>query len=537
MDNNPHQQNQHYIQLRTLQTSDYEDVTRVTKSVYGDSMGVWSKHHLQKLLNVFPEGQICIEDNGKVVAFALTLIIENSKLDAQHTYREVTGNFTFSTHNHKGDTLYGIEVSVDPEYQGMRLGRRLYDARKEICEALNLKAIVAGGRMPNYHKYEKELTPKQYIEKVSSKELYDPVLSFQLGNGFHVKRVLKNYLPDDYESSAFATLIEWNNIYYEKEGELSLGSEKSVIRIGVVQWQMRNVNSLKSLIENIEFFVDAMGSYKADFLLFPELFNVPLMAEFNKMDTAKAIRLLADYTEEIKDSFIQFAIEYNVNIIAGSMPLYEDGILYNVAYLCRRDGSWDVQYKIHITPSEASDWGMKGGNKVKVFETDVAKIGILICYDSEFPELSRKMADEGMQILFVPFSTDTRNGYQRVRICSQARAVENECYVAIAGSVGNLPKVRNMDIQYAQSAVFSPSDFAFPQNAIIAEGVPNAEMTIVADVDLDLLKELHVQGSVRNLKDRRKDLFEVKWIGGNEDHLKEDVTKVPSMVQGNVVKG
>jgi predicted amidohydrolase len=91
-----------------------------------------------------------------------------------------------------------------------------------------------------------------------------------------------------------------------------------------------------------------------------------------------------------------------------------------------------------------------------------------------------------------------------------ARAIENECYVAIAGSVGNLPRVNNMDIQFAQSAVYTPADFAFPTNGIKAEATPNTEMTVIADVDLELLKELHEHGSVRNLKDRRHDLYELK---------------------------
>jgi predicted amidohydrolase len=129
----------------------------------------------------------------------------------------------------------------------------------------------------------------------------------------------------------------------------------------------------------------------------------------------------------------------------------------------------------------------------------------------EFPELSRLLADEGMDILFVPFLTDTQNGYSRVRHCAQARAIENECYVAIAGSVGNLPKVHNMDIQFAQSVVFTPCDFAFPTNGIKAEATPNNEMIMVVDVDLDLLKELNRFGAVRNLIDRRKDLFELRW--------------------------
>lgn len=135
---------------------------------------------------------------------------------------------------------------------------------------------------------------------------------------------------------------------------------------------------------------------------------------------------------------------------------------------------------------------------------------VLICYDVEFPELSRIMADQGMQILFVPFLTDTQNAYSRVKVCAHARAIENECFVVIAGSVGNLPRVHNMDIQYAQSGVFTPCDFAFPTDGKRAEATPNTEMILVSDVDLDLLNELHTYGSVRNLKDRRNDLYEVK---------------------------
>ncbi|MDV7398540.1 nitrilase-related carbon-nitrogen hydrolase, partial [Arthrospira platensis SPKY1] len=119
------------------------------------------------------------------------------------------------------------------------------------------------------------------------------------------------------------------------------------------------------------------------------------------------------------------------------MPEIVDNNLYNVGYLCKRDGGTERFEKIHVTPDEARVWGLQGGHSIKTFNTDCGKIGILICYDVEFPELSRILADEGMNILFVPFLTDTQNGYSRVRNCAQARAIENECYVAIAGSVGN----------------------------------------------------------------------------------------------------
>ena len=125
--------------------------------------------------------------------------------------------------------------------------------------------------------------------------------------------------------------------------------------------------------------------------------------------------------------------------------------------------------------------------------------------------MSRLLVDQGMDLLFVPFLTDTQNGYSRIRNCAQARAIENECYVAVAGSVGNLPNVSNMDIQFAQSTVFTPCDFSFPTNGIKAEATPNSEMILIADVDLSLLRELNQFGSVKNLRDRRTDLYELNW--------------------------
>lgn len=498
------------INVRNFLLSDFEDLIKTMRDAYPNLHDDWERSDIRHLLKAFPEGQFCVEVNGVVVAFAFSIIVDYKKFGDQHNFDQITDFGKFTTHDENGDILYGIEVLVHPDYQGMRLGRRLYDKRKEFCENTNLKSIIAGGRIPNYKDYKKELTPRQYIDKVKAREIYDPILNFQLSNDFHVRKVLKNYLPQDKDSDSYAALIEWNNIYYEANEE-DIGQRK-VVRIGLVQWQMRSLSSLEGLIEQIEFFVDAVSDYQSDFILFPELFNAPLMAQFNHLSTPDAIRSLAGYTEELKNKFSEFAVNYNINIIAGSMPIYEeDEMLYNGCYLCRRDGTIELQKKIHVTPDENYYWGTIGGNKVQTFDTDCGKVGILICYDAEFPELARLLALEGINILFVPFLTDTPNGYHRIRHCAQARAIENECFVAIAGCVGNLPKVNNMDIQYAQSAVFSPCDFAFPTNGVVAEATPNAEMTLVADVDLNLLKELHLKGSVRNLIDRRTDLFELKW--------------------------
>lgn len=497
------------VEVRPLKIEDYIPLKNAMIDAYKDmENSYWKEKHIQTLLKIFPNGQFVVVVDGIVVGCALSIIVSDKLAESDHTYNQITDNYSFSTHDSSGNTLYGIDVFISPKFRGLRLGRRLYDVRKELCEDLNLKGIIFGGRIPNYSKYSSEFSPKEYIERVKLKEIYDPVLTFQLSNDFHVLKLMTGYLPDDTSSLEYATLLEWNNIFYKKR-EILTNKTKQVVRLGLVQWQMRSMSKLETLFEQMEYFVDAVSDYSSDFCLFPEFFNAPLMAKYNELPESEAIRKLAAYTESIKLKFQEFAISYNINIITGSMPLLEDNRLYNVGYLCRRDGTTEEFRKLHITPSESYAWGMIGGNKLQTFDTDCGKIGILICYDSEFPELSRMLADEGMNILFVPFLTDTQNGFHRVKRCAQARAIENECYVAIAGSVGNLPKVSNMDIQFAQSAVFTPCDFSFPTNGVKAEATPNTEMILICDTDLSLLSALHSYGSVKNLKDRRKDLYEI----------------------------
>lgn len=498
------------ITLQFLKLEDYGDLKQAMIEAYPNiPEPFWKEKQLKVLVENFPEGQIVIMIDNEFAGCALSIRVDSNRFDNKHTYKEVTGNYTFNTHTPEGDILYGIDIFIRPKFRGLRLGRRLYDYRKELCERLNLKGILFGGRIPNYHKYSAEITPKEYIDRVRRKEIHDPVLDFQMSNDFHPTRILRGYLEGDKESKEYAVLLEWDNIYYEKPSRKA-AVKKKVIRLGLIQWQMRLYKNLDEVMQQAEYFIDAVSGYRADFALFPEFFNAPLMAENNHLSEAEAIRELAEHTAQIVARFSELAIAYNINIITGSMPEIVENHLYNAGYLCKRDGGVERYEKLHVTPDEAKVWGMQGGDTLKTFDTDCGNIGVLICYDVEFPELSRLLANDGMDILFVPFLTDTQNGYSRVRNCAQARAIENECFVAIAGSVGNLPKVHNMDIQYAQSMVFTPCDFAFPTNGIKAEATPNAEMILLADVDIDMLRELNQFGSVRNLRDRRDDLYCVR---------------------------
>jgi predicted amidohydrolase/ribosomal protein S18 acetylase RimI-like enzyme len=507
----------HRLRLRNLTRDDYADIKNIMDRVYPGMGGGWPKKKYDAMLKTFPEGQICIEDNGHAVAAAFAVVVDYGQFGDEHTYDEITGNAYLTTHDPTGDVLYGVDIFVDPEYRDLRLGRRLYEARKELCRSLNLRAIVAGGRIPNYRHHAAQLSPQQYIEAVRRKELYDPILTFQLNNDFEVKRVLTAYLPEDKESKGYATLLEWTNIYCDHSKRKLFGAKKTTARIGCVQWQMREMHSVDDLLQQVEYFIDALSDYRCEVAVFPEFFNAPLMGLEQHKTSVDAIRFLAGFTEQILEAISKLAVSYNINVVAGSMPMIEDEQLYNVAYLCRRDGTNEAQYKLHPTPHEKKDWIMQGGSSLRLFNTDFGRIGVLICYDVEFPELARMLSDQQMQILIVPFWTDTKNGYLRVRRCAQARAIENECYVAIAGSIGNLPKVDSVDIQYGQTAVFSPSDFAFPHDAIMAETTPNTEMMLIVDVDLNKLQELQNEGSVRNYLDRRRDLYRIEWQGETDE--------------------
>jgi predicted amidohydrolase/GNAT superfamily N-acetyltransferase len=479
--------------------------------IYDDIGGAWPEHTIFKLIDDLPEGQICVVDHDQVIGVALSVQVDYQKFSNPHTYDDLISKRETILNNAQGDALYGLDVLIHPDYRGYRLGRRLYEARKELCRQHNLRAILAGGRIPNYHQYADSMTPDDYFEAVKSRRIYDPILTFQLSNDFQVTRLLKQYLPEDEKSQGYATLLEWRNIFYEPESTV-IESRKTQVRVGAVQWQMREVDSVEELLQQVEYFIDALSSYKSDFAMFPEFFNAPLMGlSPDQRNQREAIRFLASFTDKFRTELSKMAVSYNINIITGSMPMIEDDELYNVSYLCRRDGTIECQRKLHITPHERRDWVIEGGDSLKVYETDAGRIGILICYDVEFPELARLLATEDMDILFVPFWTDTKNGYLRVRNCAQARAIENECYVVICGSCGNLPQVENLDVQYSQTAVFSPSDFSYPHDAVMAETTPNTEMMMFSDLDLDKLKLTRSEGSVNNLKDRRIDLYSLSW--------------------------
>ncbi|HVZ31006.1 MAG TPA: nitrilase-related carbon-nitrogen hydrolase, partial [Polyangiaceae bacterium] len=173
-------------------------------------------------------------------------------------------------------------------------------------------------------------------------------------------------------------------------------------------------------------------------------------------------------------------------------------------------GNYYTQEKLHVTPSERAEYGISPGEGIKLFETSHARIAISVCYDVEFPELARLQTLAGAEVVFVPFSTDESRAYQRVRYCGQARAVENVIYTVLSGNVGNLPQVENFLINYGETVICTPSDFAFPTDAVAARAHSDTETVVIGDLDLAVLQEVREVGSVRHLRERRPDLYELQ---------------------------
>jgi len=509
MDEKKFAQFQKSIKVRQLRQKDYEQIKELQRKCF-PGMKPWSDEQFKSQIKVFPKGQICVEYQNKILASSSSLIVDFDIYGDDHSYQKITGSGFITNHNPEGDTLYGIEIMVDPEYRGMKLARRLYDARKKIARELNLMRIVVAGRIPSYDKFKDKLTVEKFIEKVTHKAIYDPVLTTQLSNGFVIKRIITDYLTADQASGGYATLLEWTNISYQPHPSKRWEIGRPV-RICVVQYRMRSIQDFSEFAGQCEYFVDVASGYKSDFILFPELLTTQLLSFIENKRPGIAARELANYTDQYLEMFSDLAIRYNINIIGGSHFIKEDDRLFNVSFLFHRDGKIDKQYKLHITPNERRWWGVEPGNKLEVFDTDAGRVAINICYDVEFPELSRIAAEQGAQIIFVPFCTDERKGYLRVRYCAQARCIENQIYVALAGTVGNLPQVENMDIQYAQSGIYTPSDFTFARDGIAAECTPNVETVVIHDVDIEELKRARTNGTTLNWNDRRLDLYELKY--------------------------
>jgi GNAT superfamily N-acetyltransferase len=200
--------------VRNTTANDIDEIVSMAIKGYGNEEMAPTKEKLERRVKNFPDGQFCVEYEGKLIGSCSSILVNIEDYGESHSYNDVADGGYVRTHNPDGKNLYGIDVVVRPDYRKMKVGKRLYEARRNLAKKLNLESIVFGGRIPNYHLYADTITAEEYVQKVLDGEIVDPVLVFQTRNGFECKGVMKDYLPDDKESRGYATLMEWKNPHY-----------------------------------------------------------------------------------------------------------------------------------------------------------------------------------------------------------------------------------------------------------------------------------------------------------------------------------
>jgi len=276
------------------------------------------------------------------------------------------------------------------------------------------------------------------------------------------------------------------------------------IRVAALQYFIRPVASFEQFRDQVGGLVETAADYKCHLMVFPEYFTSQLLTLSNiRRPMPEQIRDLAKQVPRFVELMSGLAKAHKLYIVAGSIPVQVEGTdtVHNDCFIFDPSGHKGVQGKLHMTRFESEEWLVSPTKGLKVFETEFGRLAITICYDVEFPELARVAARADAYILVVPSCTDDRQGFLRVRYCAHARAIENQMFVIQAPTVGSLPMVPAVSLNYGQAAIMTPSDFAFARDGILAEGTPNQEMMVIGELNLKTIMEARMTGTVLPLRD------------------------------------
>lgn len=504
------------FRIRAAKPSDAAGMAALTRIVYPnwDDESALDERKYTMQIDAFQQGQYVALANGHLVGFASSLIVQLDDSSPWYNHEEMTGDSTFNTHDPAGDSLYGADLVVHPDWRNLGITSKLYHARKNLLKQYNLRQMVACGRLSNFEELEGRLTAKQYVAQVVAGKLVDTQLCAQIEAGYSVEGVHYVYLSEQQELG-YATHLVMPNPTFEARKRMLAGAPMKNpvrhVRVCATQYDQRRITDFSEFADQIEYFADTAQTYDSHILVFPEFVTAQLFSTYPRgIALRDAVDKLADTADKIDALFKDIAKRYRLYIVGGTTPIKTERGLKNVAHFYTPAGDVYTQEKLHITPSEREHWGIEPGDGIKIFETPLGRFAIVICYDIEFPELCRLLVEAGVDVILNPFATDERKSYLRVRYCAQARAVENMVYVVMSGNVGGLTNSPSMYLNFGQAAICTPSDFAFPMNGIAAEGVVNQQTVVIADLDLGALEVQRVIASVRPLLDRRPDLYELK---------------------------
>ncbi len=476
------------VKVRGVTRSEIAQVVQCQKEAYQGlpASSLCDERLLNLQYEAFAEGFLVALKGEEVIGYATALIVQLDDDSPWYSYDEITGGGTFTTHDPSGDTLYGTDIAVHPAYRGKGVAGRLYKARKQLLRRFNLRRMVAGGRIPGYEAVAGRYSPEEYVELVVSGELQDSSLNAHLKAGYKVRGVHMDYLHDE-QSLDFATFLEYENPrYVAKQRRIAAAPLKRPVRkVRVCAAQMTGRGELTDAEwkTRLSYFLDAAEEHHCHFLVLPEL---PRTA-----DPADQ----ADREMEFCKFLGQEATARHLFILAPH-PHREGNDVTLRCHLLSPGGESHFQDRLHLTPQERAAKLIQGQG-LRVFDTGYARIGILMGYDVLFPELARLQTLGGAEILFVPFRSSERHDYLRLRHTAQARAVENSVYLVMAGT------------NYGESVILTPCDFGFPQDGVGAASGSTGDTIVIYDLDLGALSASRELGTVRPLRDQRRDSWKV----------------------------
>lgn len=279
----------------------------------------------------------------------------------------------------------------------------------------------------------------------------------------------------------------------------------SRFKLAAAQYPVDHLDDWASYRNKLEMWVAQAADAGARLLVFPEYTSMELASLFGievSSSLPEQLRALQPLLPEYRALHAELARRHGVYLLAGSFPVLDDDRVYrNRAYFYGPDGGEEFQDKLIMTRFEREQWGISAGSRLKVFDTALGKLGVCICYDSEFPLLARAQVEAGADLILVPSCTDTDAGYHRVRLSAQARALENQCFAVQSPLVGQAPWSAAVDVNLGAAGVFTPVDYGFPGDGVLAQGERERVGWVYAEVDLALARELRSQGQVLNYRD------------------------------------
>lgn len=279
-------------------------------------------------------------------------------------------------------------------------------------------------------------------------------------------------------------------------------SHAGPFRIAAAQYPIEALDGWDAYVAKITRWVEDAAEQGAKLAVFPEYGAMELASldPATMGDLAGSMAFVAGLEQQVDALHRDLAMRHDLHILAASLPVKRGGKYRNAARLFTPTGSVGVQEKLVMTRFEREQWFVSAGSPLRLFDTALGRIGVLICYDSEFPLLGRALAEAGAELILVPSCTDTVAGYWRVRIGAQARALESQCYTVQAPTVGLADWSPAVDENRGAAAIFGPPDKGFPESGVIAIGQMDAPQWVVGEVDLSLVSAVRAEGAVFNLK-------------------------------------